>query len=237
MNQEPMEYLGGISQIAEEGVTLFSISMGEGWRVEIEAHVIFWIGAIALLVVPTLWGWRKLAFRSYEIDAAEIGVGNNKISIRPNTVDSQIAYRIWVELSTRKLGLPIDDENDVISEVYDSWYGFFSVARGLIGDIPATKLRRKDTKSIVNLSIDVLNLGLRPHLTRWQAKYRNWFESRVELGENQSKSPQEIQREYPEYQLLMADLKQVNKRIILYRDHMYRLAVGDLITYRRQGID
>ena len=56
-------------------------------------------------------------WRSFEIDEAQLGLGEQKIILRPNDTDRQIAYKIWVELSTRKIGLPIDLENDVISEI------------------------------------------------------------------------------------------------------------------------
>jgi len=100
-----------------------------------------------------------------EIDAAEFGVGSNKVTIRPNYLDKQIAYKIWVELSTRKIGLNINLNEDVIVEVYNSWYEFFSITRELIKEIPASKLKRKDTREIIQLSIEILNYGIRPHLT------------------------------------------------------------------------
>ena len=78
--------------------------------------------------------------RFMEIDEAEIGIGDQKIRLKPNEVDRQIAYQVWVELSTRKIGLEIDPDHDVISEIYDSWYSFFSVTRELIKDVPATKI-------------------------------------------------------------------------------------------------
>ena len=102
-----------------------------------------------------------------------MGIGGQKIFLRPNTTDLQIAYKIWVELSTRKIGLPIDLNHDVLLEVYDSWYEFFSVTRNHIKDVPATRFRRKDTEQIIMLSIDILNLEVRPHLTRWQARFRD----------------------------------------------------------------
>ncbi len=66
-----------------------------------------------------------------EIDEAEIGIEPGKIKLRPNFTDRQVAYQIWVELSTRKIGLEIDLAHDVISEVYDSWHKFFWRHTGL----------------------------------------------------------------------------------------------------------
>ena len=161
--------------------------------------------------------------RDFEIDEAEFGIGDQKIKLRPNLIDKQIAYKIWVELSTRKIGLPIDLNDDVISEVYDSWFSFFSVTRELIKDVPVSKFQRKKTERIIRLSIDVLNHGLRPHLTRWQARYRRWYERELELSSSYDLEPQALQKKYPKFDELSSDLLAVNARLIGYRNKMYRV--------------
>ena len=114
------------------------------------------------------------SWKDFEIDQAEIGTGTGKLRLKPNMTDRQVAYAIWVELSTRKIGLPVDFDHDVIVDIYDSWYDFFTVTRDLVKSIPVNKVRQKSTQSIVELSIEVLNEGLRPHLTKWQARFRWW---------------------------------------------------------------
>jgi hypothetical protein len=163
---------------------------------------------------------------SFEIDEAVFGIGKQKIKLKPNNVDAQIAYNIWVELSTRKIGLPVDIEQDVIAEVYSSWYQFFGVTRELIKDIPAKKIKRKETRGIIKLSIDILNKGIRPHLTSWQAKFSRWYEKELENDSHNRKSPQQIQKEFPEYEVLINDLLEINKKLIEYRKMMYQLAIG-----------
>src|SRR5690348_15678794 len=77
---------------------------------------------IVILAGAVLLAWRFFRHRrlpEFEIDSAELGFGDHKISFKPNTLDRQIAYSIWVELSTRKIGLNIDPEDDVVAEVYD----------------------------------------------------------------------------------------------------------------------
>ncbi|MGN0925144.1 hypothetical protein [Ectopseudomonas mendocina] len=159
--------------------------------------------------------------RDFEIDEAEFGIGDQKIKLKPNVIDKQIAYKIWVELSTRKIGLEIDLEDDVISEVYDSWFSFFSVTRELIKDVPVSKFQRKETEKIIRLSIDVLNQGLRPHLTKWQARYRRWYERKLNESTNNDIEPQALQKTYPKFNELSADLLSVNKRLRIYRERMY----------------
>lgn len=184
------------------------------------------VGLIILwLVIRLFTSWRA-PWRSFVIDAAEFGLGNQKIKLRPNDIDRQIAYKIWVELSTRKIGLEIDLDNDVISEVYDSWYNFFAITRELIKEVPVSKFQRKDTERIIRLSIDVLNSGIRPHLTKWQARFRRWYDYELAKENNLERNPQDIQKSFPEYEQLEKDMLSVNRHLIGYRKKMYQLISG-----------
>jgi hypothetical protein len=142
----------------------------------VNAWLVLFLLAALIALVAWRWNGGPFSVKAFEIDEAEIGVGNSKLRFRPNLTDRQVAYAIWVELSTRKIGLPIDLEHDVISEIYDSWYTYFSVTRDLIKSIPISQVKRGGTQAIIKLSIVVLNEGLRPHLTRWQARYRAWYD-------------------------------------------------------------
>lgn len=207
-------------------IILFAVTFGEDFNIKVDVSLSIILLGFALLIVllayKHFWGG-GLSFRTFEIDEAEIGLGNQKLKLKPNLVDKQIAYKIWVELSTRKIGLPIDLEHDVVTEVYDSWYTFFAVTRELIKEVPVAMFRREDTAKIIRLSIDILNDGIRPHLTTWQAKYRRWYDAELEDEQNKSLSPQEIQVKYPEYERLKGDLIKVNTSLIRYREVMRRL--------------
>lgn len=207
---------------------LLSILLDSNFHVVMEVSP--WIsGALILLLVVTLAiKYYRPIFRAkdFEVDEAEFGIGEQKIKLKPNLIDKQIAYKVWVELSTRKIGIPIDLNNDVIYEIYESWYSFFAVTRDLIKDVPVSKFQRKDTEKIIRLSIDVLNLGLRPHLTKWQARYRRWHDIQLTLPENQGLEPQELQKKYMSFEELEKDLLSVNKRLIGYRNKMYAIISG-----------
>ncbi|MCU0091936.1 hypothetical protein N8H72_18325 [Pseudomonas koreensis] len=181
---------------------------------------------VAVLVLLYNFVGSSWGLRDFEIDEAEFGIGEQKIKLKPNSIDRQIAYKVWVELSTRKIGLQIDLENDVVYEIYDSWYSFFSVTRELIKDVPVSKFQRKETERIIRLSIDVLNLGLRPHLTKWHARYRRWHDTQASLQGNIDLEPQDLQRKYPYIKELEADILSVNNRLIGYREKMYKIVAG-----------
>lgn len=207
----------------------FRLILDHGLNLTIEASgplvltlLVLVVVAIAIRLLLSIRG----PWRAFEIDEAEFGLGNQKVKIRPNDIDRQIAYKIWVELSTRKVGIEVDLDNDVIAEIYDSWYSFFSVTRELIKDVPVSKFRRKDTERIIALSIDVLNSGIRPHLTKWQARFRRWYEFQLRQDENSALHPQDIQKKFPDYEELKKDILTVNKNLIGYRKKMYQLVSG-----------
>lgn len=215
---------------------LFELTVSSDFSISIDVSGFIIIGLVLVVVCYLFYkfvGFNKLY--AFEVDEAEFGIGNQKIKLKPNNIDSQIAYKIWVELSTRKIGLPVDIEKDVIVEVYSSWYQFFGVTRELIKEIPATKIKRKETRGIIKLSIDVLNLGIRPHLTSWQAKFRRWYEKELEDSKNNNKTPQQIQQEFPQYDELIKDLLKINKKLIEYRKMMYRLAIGSEAVEKGEG--
>lgn len=161
--------------------------------------------------------------RRITIDQVVLGIGNNQVSFKYDVKDREIAYKLWVELSTRKIGIPFDDENDLIVEIYDSWYSFFKISRELLKEIHISKV--KQTETLISVAIDMLNVGLRPHLTKWQAKFRKWYN--YESEQTSDKSPQELQRTYPYYTELVRELHETNNRMIEYKNLLHRIALGD----------
>lgn len=206
---------------------IIELFLNENW--DINLFISKWV-LIILIIIIIIWGIIKLiGIRSqfYEIDEAEIGIGNSKIKIKPNNEDMQIAYRLWIELSTRKVGLPIDFENDLIVEIYNSWYEFFRITRDLVKEIPVSKIRRnKSTRDIVKIALKVLNEGLRPHLTKWQAKFRKWYIEELKKEQNKEHTPQDIQKKFKEYKELTSEMQEVNKKLIEYRKILEKLAIG-----------
>jgi hypothetical protein len=210
-----------------EKATLASVYL-EGGRLGIELSGWLLAGTViaaVAIVVWRIWGG-KLRGHAFEIDQAELGLGDQKITLRPNYLDRTVAYKIWVELSTRKIGLSIDPENDVIVEIYDSWFSFFQITRELIKDIPVSKMREPSTEKIIQLSIDLLNNGLRPHLTKWQARFRRWYDMKLSDAGHFDLHPQDIQAKFPAFDEMTKELLEVNERLIIYRDRMRALILA-----------
>ena len=184
--------------------------------------IVIGLGLVGTLYRFTGWCPRLRRLELVEADLNLGGIGH--VKIRPNRDDIQIAHKAWVELATRKAGLPFDAQNDVIVEVYDSWYELFREMRCLAREVPANKIKdSEDTRNTVDLIVNSLNLGLRPHLSRWQARFRRWYQQALE--KNLGKDPQDVQRLYPQYDELVADLEQVNKDLIEYMGLLRRLVL------------
>lgn len=179
--------------------------------------------AIILIIVLLIKPIIKMVVHKHvsyplEVDEVALGIGNSVIKLKPNKKDQEIAYKLWVELNTRKIGLVYDEELDVIDEIYNSWYAFFKATRELLKEIPYNESQY--SAKLITITTDILNEGLRPHLTKWQAKYRKWYKTHAE----DDGSPQQIQRTFPEYTSLVSDLKKTTEQMIEYKKLIYKIA-------------
>lgn len=167
-------------------------------------------------------GWRIV-----ELEMS-IGTNNNmKFKVQRDTTNLYIAHRIYLELMTRKAALEFEDGKDVVVEVYDSWYKLFGVIRDEIKGLPGNYLQgHRKANELVKLTVEILNEGLRPHLTTYQADFRRFYANAKDSPENKTKSPQEIQLNYPKYGELIADMLKVNKVLKEYADQLQKLIKG-----------
>ena len=206
---------------------LVHVRITESWGIEITLGIALFVAILILLAL--YWGLRSYISRKrleFDVVEAELKLGGiGTVKIKPTYDDIQIAHKAWVELVTRKAALPFDEENDVIVEVYDSWYQLFARMRDLVKDIPAQKLRSSGgTQVLVRVMVDALNKGLRPHLTKWQARFRRWYEAQLTV--DREVAPQTLQRKFPEYDALLKDLKSINQQILEYAVLLRRISRG-----------
>lgn len=188
------------------------------WIVGIGVAILLTVVAVKIWINKWWWHWEPV---KVNIDLGGVG----EVELRPNLEDVQVAHRIWVELVTRKAALPIDPERDVLVEVYDSWYALFGKIRQLIGDIPGHLVRKEEsTRKLIKIATDTLNRGLRPHLTQWQAKFRSWYTQHADLLKD--KTPQALQKEFPEYDTLISDMRRVNQQLIEYASELQKIVHG-----------
>ena len=77
------------------------------------------LGSVAV-ICGLVFVFKKIVNRcisgSIEVDEVSLGIGDSSIKLKYNKKDQEIAYKLWVELNTRKIGLQFDENNDVIDE-------------------------------------------------------------------------------------------------------------------------
>ena len=160
---------------------LLSVTLNENGGFDVHVG---WVLLVAVVVVAGFYVvvryWLLRGHRRFDIVEAEVSLGKiGSVRIRPSYEEVQIAHRAWVELSTRKAGLPFDDENDVVFEVYDSWYELFGRTRELVKEIPAHRLRSsKDTRGLgfeaADPQLGTIPLREQPEIACCMVRYRDY---------------------------------------------------------------
>lgn len=208
--------------------TELSLLDWRGWGFEVRLGL-FWIMLVVLAFLALRWlvplvsrKWLK----HYRTQSVKLTFKGVEWDICPDTETRRVAHQAWIEIKSRKVGLPFEEGLDVIVEVYNSWYQVFGVLRDLAKSIPADRLEHcDDTRNVVALLMKALNEGLRPHLTRWQAKFRRWYDAELANEQNKGKSPQDIQKQYPQYGELVADLRKVNDEFVRFADSLHQVVM------------
>jgi hypothetical protein len=124
----------------------------------------------------------------------------------------EVAYEVYIEMSTRKIGVHFDTQYDIITEVFDSWYEFFKVVRTALKKIPVESLGSELSKKVINLLLSILNDILRPCLTRWQGRLRKFLKDNEEF--HIDCSPQFCQMQFDDFNELEADLIRTSEQLI-----------------------
>ena len=165
---------------------------------------------------------KRVNWREMEIEIS--GSPKLKFKVERNDDNLYIANRIYIELTTRKAAIPIDENNDVLEEIYDSWYKLFGIIRDEIKSVPGKYLKNHDpTSALIGLTRKILNDAMRPHLTEYQAKFRKWLEVAKQDNANKDLSPQDLQKKYQDFANLVASMKLVNQILINYAGELDKL--------------
>jgi len=205
---------------------LYFDSQKPSLTIETDWFIIFIVIAIIMISIIIKKKSSKW-FNWHEMEVEFSGSPKLKFKVERNQENLFIANRIHIELTTRKAAILIDEDNDVIEEVYDSWYKLFGIIRDEIKSVPGKYLKEHDpTSALIGLTRKILNDAMRPHLTEHQAKYRKWLETAKEETINKTLNPQELQKKYPNYVDLIASMKLVNQTLINYADELDKLIKG-----------
>ncbi len=190
-----------------------SLMLESEWSIIVIAITGFFLYLLVRRFILQPQRWREMTL---ELS----GTPKLTFKVERNYENLYIANRIHIELTTRKAAIAIED-NDVIEEIYDSWYDLFKIIRNEIKSLPGKYLMDHDpTTALIGLTRKILNNGLRPHLTEHQAKFRAWLSEARDLEENKNMTPQQLQTKYPDYENLIRSMKEVNNILIQYAEEL-----------------
>lgn len=196
----------------------------DGWGLDVHVGIVFALVVVILIALAAVARHRSGLWQVTQADFTFAGCAT--VTMCPTDDVAGLAHQAWVEITTRKAALPFDEEHDVVIEVYNSWYELFRALRELAKNVPTRKGLRKDSDAaqLVEVLTGALNEGLRPHLTQWQARFRRWYDEEQKKQESAGLSPQEIQRRYPLYDEMIADLKAVNAGLMQFAESLRAIA-------------
>ncbi len=192
----------------------------------------FWIG-IGLPMVLIYLNHRRRGQSTSVSVGIPFGLGSTTYDTTP--ADRIVAWKLYVQLVTRKAALPFDSDADLVVDVFDSLFELFPISRTLLSDLPPRHYERDG--GVASLVIRVLNDGLRPSLTRWQSGFRQWWTEALEQESNKGTRPQDIQRQFPQYDELVKDLRVMNTELGKFADELFEIAsVRPRRQWRRERI-
>lgn len=84
-----------------------------------------------------------------------------------------VAWRLFVEATTRVASQPMDEGNGIVREVLSSFYVLFQIVRQVLAEAhPSRHTGGKPT--IEHLAIAMLNNEMRPFMSKWHARLAQW---------------------------------------------------------------
>lgn len=194
-----------------------------GWGLEVHTGGLVLMFLVLLAIAIGVFHGRARRWRVTSANFKFAGLGH--VDISPDDQVAKIAHNAWVELSSRKAAIEFDPDNDVIVEVYNSWYDLFRALRELAKSVPAAEIQANgDAAVLTEVLLRALNEGLRPHLTKWQARFRRWYEVALREDKYATLTPQEVQRQFPQYDDLVADLRSVSAGVIEFAEQLRLIA-------------
>ncbi|MED7925967.1 hypothetical protein SMD20_17060 [Nonomuraea sp. LP-02] len=129
-----------------------------------------------------------------------------------NNESRDVAWKLFVETTTRVSTQPLDDDEGLTREALSSLYGLFATVRDTLKasrpSVPAPGGR-----TVEQLAITMLNQELRPFLSKWHPRLREYEQAHPDAPESA----------WPDNGACRAELRQVQRRI-----QDYAMGFGEL---------
>jgi hypothetical protein len=143
------------------------------------------------------------------------------------------AWEIYVELVTRIAVVELQSGAGVLREALTSLHDLFQITREVLrrGGPGVARPAKKGALSLGMIAVDILNLALRPFLSRWHAPLLAWEAKRPE-----ERSVAEHEAAWPKNEEMRTDLRAVQAVLRDYADLLGTAAgVPPLVLDRGSG--
>ena len=107
---------------------------------------------------------------------------NAQYNIELEKTDIEVAWNIFCELQTRVGIIDFNEEEDIISICFESWYSLFKVIREQLKElkVPIKKSKSKESKNLDQILLSLLNDHMRPFLRKWHFNFKSYWEKNYE---------------------------------------------------------
>ena len=121
------------------------------------------------------------------IDLGVPGLGSITGTWEPDESEVKAAWELYVEIVTRTPVGRVSSQEGSAGDALTSVYSLFETTRGVLRRHGPSVARPKGKKSLSfgYLAVSMLNLVLRPFLTEWHPKLRDWHRKNPTLNEDE----------------------------------------------------
>ena len=122
-----------------------------------------------------------------KLDLKLPGIGGVSGTWEPDQSEIRAAWELYVEMVTRTPLGGFSPQEGSVREALTSIYSLFDTTRGILRKYGPSVARPKSGKelSFGYLAVSMLNLVLRPLLTKWHPQLRSWERDNSSLAENE----------------------------------------------------
>lgn len=200
------------------GFLVYTISRVTGRNLDIILGAI--AGAVAVAVIQLFW--RKTQLTQVKITVPHL----SELTFVVNDDARLVAWKLYVETVTRVSTQALADEDGFIREALTSLYGLFATTRDMLkASRPSAPVSGQQT--VEYLAVTMLNLQLRPFLSKWHPRLREFEKAHPDLPESA----------WPDNASCRAELRLTQTDLASYAKNFARLAgVHEAEEMMRQAI-
>lgn len=145
-----------------------------------------------------------------------------KITLVPDDAQKIAAWELYVELTTRISVQELKDDEGLVREALSSLYSLFNITRGILRKA-GPGVAKNGSNSLGAVAIAVLNVGMRPFLSKWHPILQSYEAQRTE-----GVSPREHEDAWNQIGDIRQELKTLRGELAVYALALEQIAGVEL---------